>query len=107
MVGPVVDRLRADDHSVIFVAEMWPGIGDTEVLAVSRSAEALPITADKDFGELVFRQGLRHSGVLLIRLDGLGFSEKAKIVSTAVRLHGADFEGRFSVLTRNSLRTRR
>ena len=57
MDGPVVDRLRADDHSVIFVAEMWHGIGDTEVLAASRSAEALVITADKDFGELVFRQG--------------------------------------------------
>ena len=71
MVGPVVDRLRADDHSVIFVAEMWPGIGDTEVLAVSRSAEALPITADKDFGELVFRQGLRLCGVLLIRWAGI------------------------------------
>ena len=102
----MVDRLRADGHSVVFVAEMWPGIGDTEVLAASRRAEALLITADKDFGELVFRQGLRHSGVLLIRLDGLGFSEKAEIVSAAFRLHGADLEGRFSVLTRNSLRTR-
>ena len=29
------------------------------------------------------------------------------IVSAAFRLHGADLEGRFSVLTRNSLRTRR
>ena len=29
---------------------------------------ALLVTADKDFGELVFRQGRVHSGVILLRL---------------------------------------
>jgi len=34
------------------------------------------LTADKDFGELVFRQGLLHSGVVLIRLAGLEAESK-------------------------------
>jgi predicted nuclease of predicted toxin-antitoxin system len=29
------------------------------------------VTTDKDFGELVFRQGLAHHGVVLLRLHGL------------------------------------
>jgi hypothetical protein len=29
------------------------------------------VTGDKDFGELVVRQGLVHSGVILLRLAGL------------------------------------
>ena len=34
--GPIVHRLRADGHEVIYVAEMQPGIEDMEVLAISR-----------------------------------------------------------------------
>ena len=37
------------------------------------------MTADKDFGELVFRQGLVHSGVILLRLAGLPNATKATI----------------------------
>lgn len=39
------------------------------------------LTADKDFGQLVFRQGLVHSGVVLLRLAGLANATKAVSVS--------------------------
>jgi len=64
----IVDRLRSDGHEVLFVAELEPGIDDLTVLARSREANAVLLTADKDFGELVFRQHLVYSGVMLIRL---------------------------------------
>jgi predicted nuclease of predicted toxin-antitoxin system len=67
----IVDRLRSDGHLVLFIAELEPGIVDDAVLQLSRESNAVLLTADKDFGELVFRQRLLHSGVLLIRLAAL------------------------------------
>jgi predicted nuclease of predicted toxin-antitoxin system len=76
----IVERLRLDGHEVsyVYVAEMAPGIMDEVVLSESRNSESVLITADKDFGELVFRQRQALTGVLLIRLwasachEGLG-----------------------------------
>jgi predicted nuclease of predicted toxin-antitoxin system len=56
--GPVVQRLRDDGHDVIYVAELSPGVTDDDVLRHANDRDALLLTADKDFGELVVRQGL-------------------------------------------------
>lgn len=83
----VVDRLRTDGHNVLYIAELDPGIDDNAVLARSRESNAVLLTADKDFGELVFRQHLLHSGVLLIRLAGVEAKTKADLVAAAFEHH--------------------
>ncbi|MFN0105707.1 MAG: DUF5615 family PIN-like protein [Bryobacteraceae bacterium] len=65
------------------------------------------MTSDKNFGDLVFRQHLKHSGILLIRLAGLNPAQKADLVSDAVHAHCAQLTNAFSVLTADSLRIRR
>ena len=65
------------------------------------------ITADKDFGELVFRQRLASTGVLLIRLGGLSPATKAEVVSESVKEHGLELAGAFAVLSRGNVRIRR
>ncbi|SPF52398.1 hypothetical protein SBA4_5030003 [Candidatus Sulfopaludibacter sp. SbA4] len=67
----IVERLRLDGHEVAYVAEMSPGLLDDAVLRESRDAGRVLITADKDFGELVFKQREASTGVLLVRLWGL------------------------------------
>lgn len=67
---PVVDRLRAEGHAVLSIAEMEPSISDEAVLTLANQRGAGLLTADKDFGELVFRQGRVSAGVLLLRLAG-------------------------------------
>lgn len=47
------------------------------VLELANRARALLITADKDFGELVFRQRRISQGVVLLRLAGLEEAEKS------------------------------
>jgi predicted nuclease of predicted toxin-antitoxin system len=54
----IVDGLRAGGHSVLFIAESEPSVSDEIVLARSREQDAVLVTADKDFGELVFRRKL-------------------------------------------------
>jgi predicted nuclease of predicted toxin-antitoxin system len=78
---PIVERLRRDGHDVVYVAELSPGITDDEVLQKANDRSAVRVTADKDFGELVFRQGRLHRGVVLLRVAGLSNATKVQISS--------------------------
>ena len=86
----IVERLRRDGHTVLSVAEMTPGISDDVVLSLANEAEAILPTADKDFGELVFRQGRATAGVLLLRLAGLLPEQKARIAASTIRDHAEE-----------------
>jgi predicted nuclease of predicted toxin-antitoxin system len=70
----IVDALRASGHTVKYFAEVGAGSSDKDVLAAANEAQSLLLTCDKDFGELVYRQRLTSSGVVLIRLDGFSAS---------------------------------
>lgn len=103
----IVERLRLDGHQVEWIVEISPSASDDDVLRLAASSKALLVTEDKDFGELVYRRGLSHAGVLLIRLEGLGNSDKAEIVSRAVRDNEVELTGAFSVVSADSIRIRR
>ena len=105
--APIVARLRGDGHEVPSVAEDSPGLPDLGVLARAHQEGVVLITGDKDFGELVYRQRLPHSGVLLLRLAGADEATKCELVSRAVAENGSDFPGAFSVLGVDDLRIRR
>ena len=80
---------------------------DEVVLMESRISASVSITADKDFGELVFRQRQASTGVLLIRLWGLGPAMKAEVVAGAIKKHGQELPGAFAVLSPGNIRIRR
>ncbi len=103
----VIARLRQDGHDVLAVAEMEPGIEDTAVLARANERNALLLTEDKDFGELVFRQQLVHAGVILVRLAGLPVAVKGEILCVALKEHGAEMVRAFTVLSPGVVRIRR
>lgn len=104
----VVERLRHDGHTVLYVAEMEPGISDDQVLERANEAAAILLTVDKDFGELVFREGqLSSGGVVLIRLAGLSAESKARTVSDAFRERASEFPNHFSVVSPGKVRTGR
>ena len=103
---PIVERLRADGHDVLAVAEMAPSIPDDTVLAHANQRGDVLLTGDKDFGELVFRQHQVTAGVVLIRLAGLSAETKAGIVSAALREHGAELLHAFTVISPGMVRIR-
>ncbi|HEX9274031.1 MAG TPA: DUF5615 family PIN-like protein [Candidatus Binatia bacterium] len=103
---PIVERLRDDGHDVLAVAEMAPSIPDETVLAHANQREDLLVTADKDFGELVFRQHRVTAGVVLIRLAGLSAGAKAEIVSAVIRDYGAELLHAFTVISPGMVRIR-
>lgn len=102
----IVARLRAEGHDVLYVAELAPGISDDAVLDLAATDERLLLTADKDFGELVFRLRRVAHGVLLLRLAGLSQAGKAEAVALALREHGAEMQSAFAVVTPGLVRVR-
>lgn len=102
----IVRRLRAEHHEVLYVAELSPGIHDQEILELANRQDAVLVTDDKDFGELVYRQRLTTAGVLLVRLAGLSSGKKADLVARSVRRHHGEMYSAFSVLTPARLRIR-
>ncbi len=102
----IVEVLRQDNHSVLYVAEMDPGISDDSVLEKAEQNSAILITADRDFGELVFRQRRITHGVVLVRLAGLSSSTKAELVSAAINKHLKAIQNAFSVISPSTIRIR-
>ena len=86
---------------------MEPGASDDIVLDRANEKNALLVTADKDFGELVFRQGLVNFGVVLLRLAGLSPEKKAGIVADVLRDREAELLQAFSVISPGMVRIRR
>lgn len=65
----IVVQLREVGLTVYSIAEEQPSITDNSVLSIACDKQALLLTEDKDFGELVFRLQLPHHGILLIRIE--------------------------------------
>ena len=104
---PIVEQLRKDGLSVAYVAEDNAGASDDKVLELANSSNALLLTADKDFGELVYRLHRISHGVILIRLSGLTANLKSQIVSAAFKDHSAELLNAFTVISPESIRVRR
>ena len=73
---PIIKLLRDNNYKVRSILEEFPAVPDEVVLGKASEGHQILLTLDKDFGELVFRLKLLHSGVVLIRLGG--YQSKAK-----------------------------
>jgi len=102
----ITTRLEADGHDVAHIGDLSPSISDDEVLALAVEREALLVTNDLDFGELVYTRGARHAGVPLIRLGEMPFIAQAELVARTLQAHGEDLRQAFSVLSGSRLRIR-
>ncbi|MGH2514120.1 MAG: DUF5615 family PIN-like protein [Ktedonobacterales bacterium] len=107
----VVVRLRSDGHIVEFIRESSAdrGMDDTPILERATAADMLLLTADRDFGDYIFRDGFSapRAGVVLYRLDDLPQDRKAAIVGDAfVNSDPQWFRDQFTVLDERHVRQR-
>lgn len=103
----VVERLREEGHAVRYIVETGPGASDEDVLEQAKHEGAILLTADKDFGEIVFRQRRVTEGVLFMRLAGQSQKRKAEIVASGIKRHGEELLRAFSVITPGGIRIRK
>ena len=103
----VVERLRREGHFVWFILEISRGIKNGAVLAFANQQQALLITADKDFGELIFREQLLSVGIMLLRFPpAMSPNQKAELIVRFVAEYGEQLLKKLSVLTQQGVRIR-
>jgi predicted nuclease of predicted toxin-antitoxin system len=107
VAAELVARLRADGHDIAAAVGSAAGIADEDVLAQAAVAGRVLVTADKDFGELVYRLKRAHAGVVLLRLAGMLPAERAELVSAVFRDRAAELPGNFTVIGSDAVRVRR
>ncbi|MCB0490281.1 MAG: DUF5615 family PIN-like protein [Cyclobacteriaceae bacterium] len=97
----IVKGLRVAGFSVLSIIENNASVSDEEVLRIAVSNNALLITEDKDFGELVFRFQQNHTGILLLRL---GAKDSVEISVKNISEYYDMLQNKYSVLTEKRLR---
>jgi predicted nuclease of predicted toxin-antitoxin system len=107
-VGKKVERwLREAGYDVAAVREIDPRAGDREILKLAVEDSRIVLTMDKDFGELVYRLGKAHTGVLVLRMEDADGDEKTNIVKDILLQHADKLEGNFCVYKDGTLRISR
>ncbi len=102
----IVQALRSNGFTVEHVSETMRGSSDIEILAAAKREEAILLTSDKDFGEIVYRQGRATNGVILLRLHGLTGTSKTKIILKTLAQY-TELHSKFTVVTQTSVRISR
>lgn len=98
--------LRAIGHDVLYASEAGPGDPDRSWASRARAEGRLLITSDKDFGELVFRDGLSSSGVVFLRLERLPVRDVLARLQEVWSVIEANPTGKFIVVTKKKVRVR-
>lgn len=68
--------------------------------------ERIVVTNDKDFGEMVFRSGEVHRGVLLLRLDDESPANRVQVVASVLKEYATRLPDHFTVATEKKVRIR-
>lgn len=103
--GPLVAKwLQTRGHDVFSVYEQARGISDDEVITRAYSEDRILITADKDFGEKVYREGRLYKGVILLRLADQSSSSKCQALEKLLDQYSERVEGSFVVVTERRVR---
>lgn len=101
-----VERLRSAGHDVLWIQELAAGASDISVLQFAQKEGRILLTCDKDFGELVYRQGKSASaGIVLIRISSSNPSEFSARVTLNLEAR-TDWDGHFSVIDDLNIRMR-
>jgi predicted nuclease of predicted toxin-antitoxin system len=103
--GPLVaDWLRSQSHDVLSIYDEAPGLRDDEVLAKALADARILITNDKDFGEMVYREGKPHLGVIFLRLQDERAASKVSAIRRLLDTYAERIPGSFVVVTETQIR---
>ncbi|GEP90021.1 putative nuclease of putative toxin-antitoxin system [Chitinophaga terrae (ex Kim and Jung 2007)] len=99
--------MREVGFEIFSIAEQSHGISDELVLEIAHENGSLLITQDKDFGDLVYRLGKAHEGVILLRSEGLTPYQKADLCLILVTQHTNELPGAFTVVYKDYVKIRK
>ena len=99
--------LREAGYDIKAICTDFPGISDSEVIRISNIEESIILTFDRDFGELIFKKGLKPiSGLIYFRMDNFKPEDPNKYLLDLISNH-FDFKFSLVVISENSLRQKK
>lgn len=102
----LVPVLVSHGHAVTRIGRDHPhDMSDEDILALAYREQRVVVTNDRDFGELVFRHGRPHAGVILFRLGSADLPTKVARLTEILTHHGDELRS-FIVATPDSVRVR-
>lgn len=102
----IEDWLISNNFLVVSITTLNPEMEDKAILELANEEEAIIITMDKDFGELVFKNLLPHKGILLLRLEDAISAEKLAVIQNLIPDQILKIKENFSVYQNGKLRIR-
>lgn len=98
--------LRSLGHDVLAAGEAMPRAYDEDILARAVSEARIVVTNDKDFGDLVFRSGHSHAGIILLRLQDESPGNRVAVVQAVLQQCSGTLADHFVVATETHIRVR-
>ena len=92
IVAPAVRTLRQLGHDVLYSTERAVDRGDAALLAEALSEQRIFITKDHDIGALIFRDGAKHAGIVLID-DLASVSEETRLLVAILQSYEGELTG--------------
>ncbi|MBI5741860.1 MAG: DUF5615 family PIN-like protein [Nitrospirae bacterium] len=99
--------LAENGYDAKSVRDIDPKANDAEILHLAVNEGRMVITMDKDFGELVYNSGLKHSGVLILRLEDANGDRKLEVVKKILSDYTDKIQNRFCVFQDGRLRIKK
>ncbi|MEA3349852.1 MAG: DUF5615 family PIN-like protein [Chloroflexota bacterium] len=103
----VTKYLQDRGYDVLAVSEIMPQAHDNEILERAVREKRIIVTNDKDFGELVYRSGQNHHGVILLRLRNESAVNRVRVLKSVLDNHASQLPNAFTVATEGNIRIRR
>lgn len=100
----VANWLCSEGHDALFVGSIMQGATDDDVLQKACIENRILITCDKDFGDMVFKTGKKHYGIVLIRIMQETLKHKISVLSPLINKYLEQFPGNFIVVTDTAVR---
>ncbi|MEP6952013.1 MAG: DUF5615 family PIN-like protein, partial [Ginsengibacter sp.] len=79
------------------ISKVNPEISDLDIIQLANHEDAIIITMDKDFGELVFKKHSSQKGILLLRLEDAVAEEKLSAIQNIFPNHSSQIKNNFCV----------
>lgn len=103
----VAEWLKNQGFEVFSVFKEKRGAEDEWIIEKAVKENYVIITNDKDFGELVFRKGKNHKGVVFLRLKDETVKNKISVIKKILELFENDISKNFIVASEDFVRISR
>ena len=104
---PSVRFLEESGYDVLSVITNHASISDEDVIELANSTDRTILTFDKDYGELIFKYGLRpRRGVFYFRIQHFTPQEPGRLLNILLTSSTINFDNTLFVYDGNELRQR-